>query len=163
MGLEGVSSIRNMQAAVQVQQAPSVQPAVQPQVKAVESVETPAVQPQARAVENTEVAPAQAQETVKDNGRQADTAGKPTVNVEKEPTANEKASNEQLKRAIEQLNRKIGNSEAIFGVHEDTHRVTIKIIDKDTKEVLKELPPEKTLDMIARVWEMAGILVDEKR
>ncbi len=165
MGLEGVSSIRNMQAAVQVQQAPSVQPAVQPQVKAVESVETPAMQPQARAVENTEVAPAQSQETVKDNGRQAENAGKSAanVNVEKEPTANEKASNEQLKRAIEQLNRKIGNSEAIFGVHEDTHRVTIKIIDKDTKEVLKELPPEKTLDMIARVWEMAGILVDEKR
>lgn len=148
MGLEGVSSISNMQAAVQVQQAPSVQPAVQPQ---------------ARAVENTEVAPAQAQETVKDNGRQAETVGKTAINVEKEPTANEKASNEQLKRAIEQLNRKIGNSEAIFGVHEDTHRVTIKIIDKDTKEVLKELPPEKTLDMIARVWEMAGILVDEKR
>ena len=94
MGLEGVSSIRNMQAAVQVQQAPSVQPAVQPQVKAVESVETPAMQPQARAVENTEVAPAQSQETVKDNGRQAENAGKSAanVNVEKEPTANEKLS-----------------------------------------------------------------------
>ena len=41
--------------------------------------------------------------------------------------------------------------------------VTIKIIDKETKKVIKELPPEKTLDMIAKVWEMAGILVDEKR
>ena len=35
-------------------------------------------------------------------------------------------------------------------------------MDKNTKEVIKELPPEKTLDMIARIWEMAGILVDEK-
>ena len=34
--------------------------------------------------------------------------------------------------------------------------------DKDTKEVLKEYPPEKTLDMIAKVWEVAGLLVDEK-
>jgi flagellar protein FlaG len=41
--------------------------------------------------------------------------------------------------------------------------VTIKIVDKESKKVIKELPPEKTLDMIARVWEMAGILVDEKK
>ena len=34
---------------------------------------------------------------------------------------------------------------------------------KKTKEVIKEFPPEKTLDMIAKVWEMAGLMVDEKR
>ena len=33
---------------------------------------------------------------------------------------------------------------------------------KSPKEVLKEYPPEKTLDMIAKVWEVAGLLVDEK-
>jgi flagellar protein FlaG len=55
------------------------------------------------------------------------------------------------------------NSEAIFGIHEATNRVTIKLVDKETKEVIKELPPEKTLDMIAKVWELAGLLVDEKR
>ena len=61
------------------------------------------------------------------------------------------------------MNKNMNNSEAIFGIHEGTNRVTIKIVDKDTKKVIKELPPEKTLDMIARVWEMAGIMVDEKR
>ncbi len=70
---------------------------------------------------------------------------------------------EQIRKAVEQLNKKIGNSEAIFGIHEATNRVTIKLVDKDTKEVIKELPPEKTLDMIAKVWDMAGILLDEKR
>jgi flagellar protein FlaG len=39
----------------------------------------------------------------------------------------------------------------------------IKIVDRDSKKVIKELPPEKTLDMIAKVWELAGLLVDEKR
>lgn len=73
-------------------------------------------------------------------------------------------NNEQLKKAIAEMNRKINNSneEAVFGVHEDTNRIMIKIMDKDTKEVIKEFPPEKTLDMIAKIWEMAGILVDEK-
>lgn len=69
----------------------------------------------------------------------------------------------QLKTAVSDLNRQMTNSEAIFGIHEKTNRVTIKIVDKSTKEVLKEYPPEQTLDMIAKVWEIAGILVDEKR
>lgn len=73
------------------------------------------------------------------------------------------ASNDQIRKAVEQMNRNLANSEAVFGIHEETNRVTIKIVDKDTKEVIKELPPEKTLDMIARVWDMAGILVDERR
>lgn len=73
------------------------------------------------------------------------------------------ASNEQIHKAVEQLNKQMSNSEAVFGIHEGTNRVTIKLVDKDTKEVIKELPPEKTLDMIARVWEMAGLLVDERR
>ena len=72
-------------------------------------------------------------------------------------------TNEQLKRAVEEINRKANNSEAVFGVHEDTNRITIKIVDKESKEVIKEFPPEKTLDMIAKVWEMAGLMVDEKR
>lgn len=72
-------------------------------------------------------------------------------------------SNEQIKQAVEKLNKSMPNSEAVFGIHEKTNRVTIKIIDKESKKVIKELPPEKTLDMIAKVWEMAGILVDEKR
>ena len=71
--------------------------------------------------------------------------------------------NAQIKKAIEDINKKANNSEAIFGIHEETNRVTIKIVDKDTKKVIKELPPEKTLDMIAKVWELAGLMVDEKR
>ena len=55
------------------------------------------------------------------------------------------------------------NTEAVFGFHEKTNRVTIKIVDKDTKEVVKEFPPDKTLDMIAKVWELAGLFVNEKR
>ena len=69
---------------------------------------------------------------------------------------------EALKRTIEELNRQAVNSEAVFGVHDTTNRLTIKIVDKETREVIKEYPPEKTLDMIAKVWEQAGLLVDEK-
>ena len=72
------------------------------------------------------------------------------------------SENSQIRKAVDEINKKAHNSEAVFGIHDATNRVTIKIVDKDTKKVLKEYPPEKTLDMIAKVWEMAGLLVDKK-
>ena len=89
-----------------------------------------------------------------------------SMSQEQQQTAkNAQATPDRLKKMIEEMNRKINNSNeiAMFGIHEDTNRIMIKIMDKDTKEVIKEFPPEKTLDMIAKLWEMAGILVDERR
>ncbi len=81
----------------------------------------------------------------------------------KQQGENTQAQNEQIRKAVEQLNKKLNNSEAVYGIHDGTNRITIKIVDKETKETIKELPPEKTLDMIVKVWELAGMLVDEKR
>ena len=75
----------------------------------------------------------------------------------------EQPSLDRIRKAVDDLNKKMANSEAIFGIHEKTNRVTIKIVDKESKEVIKELPAERTLDMIAKVWELAGLMVDEKR
>ena len=69
---------------------------------------------------------------------------------------------DKIKKYVENLNKQMKNSECQFGIHDDTHRITIKIVDKDSKKVIKEFPPEKTLDMIAKVWELAGLLVDER-
>ncbi len=95
-------------------------------------------------------------------------AEQPAAEYEKQdgrsaPEEGQTVSNAHLKSAVNEINRQMKNSEAIFGIHDETNRVTIKIVDKTTKEVIKEYPPEETLDMIAKVWEVAGILVDEKR
>lgn len=78
-------------------------------------------------------------------------------------SANPQAQQKNIKKAVEEINKKANNSEAVFGVHEGTNRITIKIVDRSTKEIIKEFPADKTLDMIQRVWEMAGLMVDEKR
>lgn len=93
-------------------------------------------------------------------GNEAKTAA---VKEQKQDDKKGQASNEALKDAVNKINKSRANTEAVFGIHDKTHRVTIKIIDKDTRKVIREFPPEKTLDLIAKVWEMAGILVDEKR
>ena len=128
------------------------------------SAPKPVAQPKAPSVEsqsNTSQEAAQVDTTVNvvaEGQSKGNAGGNSSEQQKQQPT------NEQIKRAVEQMNKNMmAHSEAVFGMHEGTNRVTIKIVDKDTKEVLKEFPPEKTLDMIAKVWEMAGILVDERR
>ena len=70
--------------------------------------------------------------------------------------------NEQIKKAVSDLNRKMNDTSCQFGIHEATNRVTIKIIDNNTKEVIREYPAEETMKMIEKAWELAGIMVDEK-
>ena len=74
----------------------------------------------------------------------------------------QEAEMEKIHKALEILSEQLPNTEAKFGIHDETNRVTIKLVDKDTKEVIKEIPPEKTLDTLAKCMKMAGILVDEK-
>ncbi|WP_026650945.1 flagellar protein FlaG [Butyrivibrio proteoclasticus] len=74
------------------------------------------------------------------------------------------ADNAKVRQAITEMTKNAkSTAEAVFGIHEKTNRVTIKMVDKETKKVIKEFPPDETLDMIAKVWEIAGIMVDEKR
>ncbi len=69
---------------------------------------------------------------------------------------------EKIRKTIESFSAQLTNSEIKFGIHDRTNRVTIKIVDKGTDKVIKEIPPEKTLDMIAKCMEIAGVLVDER-
>ena len=142
MTIEPMASVMTVQAQGSVVQKPQAPVQTEKPENAQSSVHTP------EQVEKTTNVVANAQEKGQADSEQ---------NKEQQP------SHEQIRKAVEKLNRSMQNTEAVFGIHEDTNRVTIKILDKSTKEVIKELPPEKTLDMIAKVWELAGILIDERR
>lgn len=65
--------------------------------------------------------------------------------------------------AVKSANRRMEHTRCEYSYHKETNRVSIKVINEDTDEVIREIPPEKSLDMLQKMWEMAGILVDEKR
>lgn len=67
--------------------------------------------------------------------------------------------------AIEKANKAISlaNRRFEYAIHDKTKEIMIKVIDKDSNKTVREIPPEKVLDMVAKMWEMAGIIVDEKR
>ncbi len=71
----------------------------------------------------------------------------------------------RIKSAVNHVNSQMRNTKTRceFSYHEETNRVSIKVINKETQEVIREIPPEETLEMVERMWELAGILVDERR
>ncbi len=89
------------------------------------------------------------------------------------PTGNEQnkgqneytASKQQIKDAISKANSmmKSRRTRCEFNYHEETKRVSIKVFDNETEEVIREIPPEEALDMVERIWELAGLLIDERR
>ena len=49
-----------------------------------------------------------------------------------------------------------------YDYDEATNRVSIKVYDEDTDEVVLEAPPEEAIEALKKTLEMAGIIVDEK-
>ena len=67
-------------------------------------------------------------------------------------------------KAIEEANKNLEPSgrKLEYSIHERTNRILVKVIDIQTEEVIKEIPDEKLMDMMADLCEASGILVDEK-
>ena len=76
----------------------------------------------------------------------------------------EKITPEKLNNAINELNKKLEilNSQLRIETDEDTGIQVIKIIDKDTKEVIRQIPPEAVLKVAKYLNEVAGLLFDSK-
>lgn len=74
-------------------------------------------------------------------------------------------SERSIIKAIEQANKIMINhkTRAEFSVHEETKTIMVKIVDIQNEKILREFPPEKILDLIAKLLELAGIMVDERR
>ena len=69
----------------------------------------------------------------------------------------------KIKSTVSNINKISDSAMLQYGFHDATNRVVIKVVDKTTKKVIKEYPSEELLDMVAKVMEQAGLLVDEKR
>ena len=69
-----------------------------------------------------------------------------------------------IKMAVDDANRALQflNTRLQFSVHEETNQIMVKVIDETNGEIIREIPPEKLLDALAKMWELVGILIDEK-
>jgi len=49
-----------------------------------------------------------------------------------------------------------------FQKHEASGRFVVRVINEQTDEVIREIPPERLLDLLVHLRRMVGVLVDER-
>lgn len=93
---------------------------------------------------------------------------KPQLNQQDPQNKNENKTEDFVKKIshnIESADIEINshNSQIKFSMHRETNQVLGKVIDKETKEVIREFPPEEIVEMIAAMEQRAGLFVDTKK
>ncbi len=108
--------------------------------------------------------------------KNAETNTTPTINDEYVPISSDKYEvqstedtteeqrNELLDKSVEQANQslKLYDRKLEMQVHEVTKTIMYTLRDTKTNEVIMEFPPKKIQDMIAKMWELAGLFVDKR-
>ncbi len=63
---------------------------------------------------------------------------------------------------VQHETQKMRNVGLQFSVHESTGRTMVKVVDKETEKLIREIPPEDLLNLVDKLDEMIGILFDKK-
>jgi flagellar protein FlaG len=76
---------------------------------------------------------------------------------------NRKASKETVERTVQALKNYIESNkrDLDISVHEGTGDIMIKVISEKDGKVIREVPPEKFLDLAAKIEEFVGSLFNE--
>ncbi len=91
------------------------------------------------------------------------TTAEPVVKENVEIESEQQASQRTVEEAVKRANNKMSKTRCEFSYNKEVNRVSITVYDSETEEVIREIPPEESLKMIEKLWEIAGLMVDEKR
>lgn len=71
---------------------------------------------------------------------------------------------EQLESAVESINEflQADHTKSKFVFHEGLDKYYVRLVDSNTDEVIKEIPPERILNAFYEMQKLAGMIVDEK-
>lgn len=49
-----------------------------------------------------------------------------------------------------------------FEKHESSGEYMVRVINEESNEIIREIPPERTLDMVAHLQRLIGMILDER-
>lgn len=86
------------------------------------------------------------------------------INSVKQEKENEKISKDKIQNAVDSINKFLEPSYTSlrFSLHEKLNEYFVQVVDSNTKEVIREIPPKKLLDIYAAMKELVGFVVDKK-
>ena len=86
------------------------------------------------------------------------------IRMDQQHQEEKSTTEEEMRKAVNTLNQLISphHTNLHFAFHDKLDKYYVQIVDEDTKQVIKEIPPKKFLDAHAATLELLGFLVDKK-
>jgi flagellar protein FlaG len=90
-------------------------------------------------------------------------AGRQGAHVGPDPKSKEPTPS-VLDQAIKRMNQAVAafDRSLEFEVSKEHRRIVIKVIDKSSGEIIRQIPPEEFLDIFKRMDDALGLLIDRK-
>ncbi len=79
-------------------------------------------------------------------------------------TSNVDETKEKVQEVVGKMNKmlEVHNNSSKFVYHEGLERYYVTVVDRETEEVVKEIPPKRLLDAFYEMQKMLGMIVDKK-
>jgi flagellar protein FlaG len=86
------------------------------------------------------------------------------VNISKVENTTSQVKEERLNEDMEKIIKSLKGHDITVerSIHKGTNNIMYKLMDKESGEIILELPREQLLDMATRYIELSGIVIDEK-
>jgi flagellar protein FlaG len=77
---------------------------------------------------------------------------------------NAKVSNDELQRIIQEIKRKLDylNRYLEIDIDDQLEIPVVKIFERDTNRLIRQIPPEHLLELMKRIDQMLGVLLNER-
>jgi len=81
-----------------------------------------------------------------------------------EKAKEQQVSNEELTEAVENIQSRLEvvGTKLGFSIHGETEDLVVKITNRESGELIRQIPSEEVMELRARLDELVGILFDEK-
>lgn len=76
----------------------------------------------------------------------------------------QEVSKDKLQNVVDTVNEflQVNHNASKFVLHDGLDRYFVQVVDTQTEEVVKEIPPKKLLDAFYEMQKLLGMIVDEK-
>lgn len=97
--------------------------------------------------------------------RQQDKAFNSNLSIQKEKGSSDwRTDTTELKQSVCDINKILENKnvKVEYSIHEQTNRLMLKVYSRADDKLIKEIPSERMLDILAGIMEYVGVLLDER-
>ena len=77
---------------------------------------------------------------------------------------NPEKKEENIEEAVDKLNKtaQIFDRSLRFQVHEKTNRTMVSVVDTNSDKIIRQIPNEEVLDLVAKMDDYLGLIFDKK-